>query len=84
MRIGNRCKVEAFAFIPPGVVIEDEVFVGPRACFTNDRVPRAVGDWKRLTTSVERRASIGANATVLPGPLHTPSLGKLSQGWEAG
>ncbi len=40
VRIGNRRKIEAFAFIPPGVVIEDEVFVGPHACFTNDRVPR--------------------------------------------
>ncbi len=26
VRIGDRCKIEAFAFIPPGVVIEDEVF----------------------------------------------------------
>ena len=24
VRIGDRCKVEAFAFIPPGVVIEDD------------------------------------------------------------
>jgi UDP-3-O-[3-hydroxymyristoyl] glucosamine N-acyltransferase len=29
VRIGNLCKVEAFAFLPPGVVLEDEVFVGP-------------------------------------------------------
>jgi len=37
-RIGDRCKVGVFAFIPPpGVVIEDEVFVGPHACFTLDR-----------------------------------------------
>jgi len=67
VRIGNRCKIEAFAFIPPGVVIEDEVFVGPHACFTNDRRPRAVGEWRKTTTLVKRRASIGANATVLPG-----------------
>jgi len=66
-RIGHRCKVEAFAFIPPGVVIEDEVFVGPHACFTNDRRPRAVGEWKRATTLVKKGASIGANATVLCG-----------------
>jgi acetyltransferase-like isoleucine patch superfamily enzyme len=84
VRIGDRCKVEAFAFIPPGVVIEDEVFVGPHACFTNDRMPRAVGEWKRLTTPVKRRASIGANATILPGPHHAPTLGKMSQGWKAG
>ncbi len=39
VRIGDRCKIEAFAFIPPGVVIEDEVFIGPHACFTNDKYP---------------------------------------------
>jgi acetyltransferase-like isoleucine patch superfamily enzyme len=54
VRIGNRCKVEAFAFIPPGVVIEDEVFVGPHACFTNDRWPRARGEWERVGTVVRR------------------------------
>ena len=67
VRIGNRCKIEAFAFIPPGVVIEDDVFVGPHACFTNDRSPRAVGEWTLARTLVRIRASIGANATVLPG-----------------
>ena len=67
VRIGNRCKIEAFAFIPPGVVIEDDVFVGPHACFTNDRAPRAVGEWTLQRTLVRTRASIGANATILPG-----------------
>ena len=67
MRIGDRCKVEAFAFIPPGVVIEDEVFVGPHACFTNDKRPHATGKWERVKTLVKRGASIGANATVLCG-----------------
>ena len=65
--IGNRCKVEAFAFIPPGVVIEDEVFVGPHACFTNDKRPHATGQWKKVKTLVRRGASIGANATILCG-----------------
>jgi UDP-2-acetamido-3-amino-2,3-dideoxy-glucuronate N-acetyltransferase len=65
--IGDKCKVEAFAFIPTGVTIEDEVFVGPHACFTNDRRPRAVGDWKVTPTLVKRGASIGANATIICG-----------------
>ena len=67
VRTGARCKVGAFTQIPPGVVIEDEVFVGPHACFTNDRRPKAVGKWKKATTLVKRGASIGANATVLCG-----------------
>ena len=67
VRIGHRCKVGALTQIPPGVVIEDEVFVGPHACFTNDRRPKAVGAWKRATTLVKKGASIGANATILCG-----------------
>lgn len=67
VKIGDRCKVEAFAFIPSGVTIEDEVFVGPHACFTNDRVPKAVGDWEVTPTLVKKGASIGANATIVCG-----------------
>ncbi len=65
--IGDRCKIEAFAFIPSGVTIEDEVFIGPHACFTNDRVPKAVGDWEVTPTIVKKGASIGANATIVCG-----------------
>ena len=65
--IGDRCKVEAFAFIPSGVKIEDEVFIGPHVCFTNDRVPKAVGDWEVTPTLVKKGASVGANATVVCG-----------------
>lgn len=65
--IGDRCKIEAFAFIPTGVTIEDEVFIGPHACFTNDRVPKAVGDWEVTPTLVKKGASIGANATIVCG-----------------
>jgi UDP-2-acetamido-3-amino-2,3-dideoxy-glucuronate N-acetyltransferase len=65
--VGDRCKIEAFAFIPSGVTIEDEVFVGPHVCFTNDRTPRAIGEWSVTPTVVKRGASIGANATIICG-----------------
>ena len=65
--IGARCKIQAFAFICPGVTLEDEVFIGPHACFTNDRYPKAVGEWVPLKTLVKRGASIGAGAVILPG-----------------
>jgi acetyltransferase-like isoleucine patch superfamily enzyme len=67
VKIGDRCKIEAFAFIPTGVTIEDEVFIGPHACFTNDKVPKAVGDWEVTPTLVRKGASIGANATIVCG-----------------
>jgi acetyltransferase-like isoleucine patch superfamily enzyme len=77
--LGRRVKVEAFAFNPSGVTIEDGVFIGPHVCFTNDRYPVAVdaegellgatgsGDWEVVTTVVEAGASIGANATIICG-----------------
>lgn len=65
--IGDRCKIEPFAFIPCGVTIGDEVFIGPHACFTNDKHPRAVGDWDLVETVVGDGASIGAGAVILPG-----------------
>jgi acetyltransferase-like isoleucine patch superfamily enzyme len=65
--IGARCKVQAHAFIPPGVVIDDEVFVGPGVRFTNDPYPKATGNWTAVRTRVERGASIGAGAIILPG-----------------
>ena len=74
--IGRNCKIEAFAFIPEGVTLEDGVLVGPHACFTNDKYPRATTkngklketeDWEVTKTTVKKRASIGANATIICG-----------------
>ncbi len=65
--IGDRVRIQAFVFIPEGVTIGNDVFVGPHACFTNDRVPKAVGDWEITPTLVKKGASIGANATIVCG-----------------
>ena len=76
VKVGKNCKIEAFAFIPEGVVLEDEVFIGPHVCFTNDKLPRATttkgelkteDDWEVTKTLVKKRASIGANATIMCG-----------------
>jgi len=74
--LGRNVKVEAFVFIPTGVTVEDDAFIGPHVCFTNDRNPRAVGasgealqsgEWVVTPTRVERGAAIGANATIVCG-----------------
>ena len=64
VKIGNNVKVQAFSFIPKGVTIEDDVFIGPRVTFTNDKYPPS-GKWS--TTLVKKGASLGASVTVLPG-----------------
>lgn len=66
--IGNNCKIQNSVSIYQGVVIEDDVFVGPNACFTNDKVPRAFDlEWKITPTLVKKGSSIGANATIVCG-----------------
>jgi len=74
--IGARCKISSHTFVCEGVTIEDEVFVGHGVMFTNDIYPRAVNDqgllqteadWTVVNTHIKRRASIGSNATILPG-----------------
>ena len=66
VKIGNRCKIQSFAFIPDGITLEDEVFVGPHACFLNDKHPPSHGkEWTPIL--VKQGAVIGANATILPG-----------------
>lgn len=66
--IGDRCKLQNAVSVYNGVTIEDDVFVGPNACFTNDKVPRAFNaEWKVTTTMIRRGASIGANATLVCG-----------------
>jgi len=66
--IGDNCKVQNSVSIYAGVTIEDDVFVGPNASFTNDRVPRAFNaDWGITPTLVRKGASIGANATIVCG-----------------
>lgn len=77
-RIGSNVTIKNNVCVWAGVALEDDVFVGPNVTFTNDRFPRSprmqqaahryrqASDWL-LATVVEQGASIGANATLLPG-----------------
>lgn len=68
VRIGNRVTIKCGVQIWDGVTLEDDVFVGPNATFTNDRFPRSkVYPEAFSKTLVRHGASIGANATILPG-----------------
>jgi UDP-2-acetamido-3-amino-2,3-dideoxy-glucuronate N-acetyltransferase len=66
--VGERNKIQNNVSVYVGVQLEDDVFVGPSAVFTNDRVPRAFNtEWKVVETHVATGASIGANATIVCG-----------------
>jgi UDP-2-acetamido-3-amino-2,3-dideoxy-glucuronate N-acetyltransferase len=67
--IGDGCRVQNNVSIYDGVVLDDDVFVGPSAVFTNVRNPRAAVDRsaKIEQTFIGRGATIGANATIVCG-----------------
>ena len=66
--VGDRVTVKCGVQLWDGVRLHDDVFVGPNATFTNDPFPRSrQHPGKYLETVVEAGASIGANATILPG-----------------
>ena len=68
VRIGDRVTVKCGVQLWDGVTLEDDVFVGPNATFTNDAFPRSKSYPKAFArTLVRSGASVGANATILPG-----------------
>lgn len=65
--IGCRCKIQGHTYIPPGVTIEDDVFIGPHVCFTNCRFPSAAPGFQLEPTRVKSGAVIGAGCQIGPG-----------------
>ena len=74
--IGDRCKLQNNVSVFHGVRLEEGVFVGPHATFTNDMHPRAINpdgtlkgaaDWTVTPTLVRQGAAIGAGAVVVCG-----------------
>src|SRR5215211_1613861 len=66
--IGDRVTIKCGVQVWDGITIESDVFVGPNVTFTNDPFPRSKQyPEKFLQTVIHTGASIGANATILPG-----------------
>lgn len=66
--VGNRVTVKCGVQLWDGLEIEDDVFIGPNATFANDKFPRSKVYPDRFAKTIIRKgASIGANATILPG-----------------
>jgi UDP-2-acetamido-3-amino-2,3-dideoxy-glucuronate N-acetyltransferase len=66
--IGDRVTIKCGVQLWDGLRVEDDVFIGPNATFTNDLFPRSKQQPEVYTrTFLCKGASIGANATVLAG-----------------
>jgi UDP-2-acetamido-3-amino-2,3-dideoxy-glucuronate N-acetyltransferase len=66
--VGDRVTIKCGVQLWDGVRVEDDVFIGPNVTFTNDPFPRSKQHLARHPETVIRAgASIGANATILPG-----------------
>jgi UDP-2-acetamido-3-amino-2,3-dideoxy-glucuronate N-acetyltransferase len=66
--VGDRVTIKSGVQLWDGVQLGDDVFVGPNATFSNDPFPRSKAHLAEpMRTIVEAGASIGANATIVPG-----------------
>lgn len=65
--VGDRVTIKSGVFLWDGLRVEDDVFIGPQATFTNDRWPRSRQPFQLQRTTLRRGASIGAGAVILPG-----------------
>jgi UDP-2-acetamido-3-amino-2,3-dideoxy-glucuronate N-acetyltransferase len=69
VRVGRNVKIKNNVSLYDGVTLEDDVFVGPSAVFTNVLTPRS--RWPRKhdfrDTIVRKGATIGANAVLVCG-----------------
>lgn len=65
--LGDRVRVQNNVSIYDGVVVEDDVFLGPSCVLTNVKNPRGGRVGRRATTTILRGATIGANATIVCG-----------------
>lgn len=68
VKIGDNVTVKSGVQLWNGTRVGSNVFIGPNATFTNDLYPRSKEYPPNfLEIRVEDHASIGANATILPG-----------------
>ncbi len=74
VRLGDNCKLQNFALVYEPALLEEGVFVGPAAVFTNDHYPRAISpdgslkrgeDWEAVGVICRTGASIGARAVCI-------------------
>ena len=66
VKVGDRTRIQSHTFVCELVTIGDDVFVGHGVMFINDTMPPQPEKEKWKSTTIEDRASIGSNVTLLP------------------
>ena len=75
VKVGSNVKIQNGSYLYHGLTVEDGVFIGPRAVFTNDVYPRAITpdgklkgneDWEVGPILIRYGASIGTGAIIIP------------------
>ena len=67
--IGNNVKIQNNVSLYEGLIVEDDVFIGPSAVFTNVKKPRSEFPTNKSydKTTIKQGATIGANSTIVCG-----------------
>lgn len=65
--IGDNVTIKCGVYLWDGITLEDDVHIGPGVTFTNDLYPRSKHPFKVERTVIRKGASVGANATLVPG-----------------
>lgn len=68
VQVGDNVTIKSGVQLWDGIRIGDDVFIGPNATFANDKYPVSKNTaFKLEAIRVEKGASIGAGAVILPG-----------------
>ena len=69
VKIGNNVKIQNNVSVYEGLIIKDDVFVGPSVVFTNVTNPRSFIERKKAfkKTLIQKGTTIGANSTIICG-----------------
>jgi acetyltransferase-like isoleucine patch superfamily enzyme len=68
VRIGERCRIQTDVYLTAGSVLEDDVFVGPGVCTTNDStMARHAPDHPIVGATLRRACRVGGAAVLCPG-----------------
>lgn len=66
--VGDNVTIKSGNYLWDGLIVEDDVFIGPNVTFTNDKFPKSKNEqFELLKTHIGKGAAIGGGAVLLPG-----------------